>query len=137
MSLRSYLLPLAGLLLLTAHCGSDGDDDDDDDGTGGSTSTSGTGGSTSTSGTGGSTSTSSNSSSGSGDVETCQDLCDLAPVDSATAACVGAYVAGLGYDTSVAVCSSTDTNSPVGCMVCYDAIDITDGECIATHMACF
>jgi hypothetical protein len=114
----------------------------DDDGSGAGTTSSGTGGSTS-SGTGGSTSSSgtggSASSSGTGGdpggVQTCGQLCDLAPVDGQTAACVAGYMTLQGYDTSHPLCSNA--NTPQGCVTCYDAISVSDADCAAAHVSCF
>ncbi len=71
------------------------------------------------------------------DVASCDDLCALAPVDSSTAACVAAFITGLGYNTSHVLCDSVATNTEVGCNACYDAIAVTDGHCIAAHVNCF
>jgi hypothetical protein len=72
---------------------------------------------------------------GAGAVQSCDDLCALAPVDGNTASCVSSRVFALGYDVGDPACS--DANTPSGCTACYDAIAVSDADCVAVHDACF
>ena len=74
-------------------------------------------------------------SSGGGDVTTCGDLCELAPVDGKTASCVSQFITSKGYDTSDPACANS--NSQSGCNSCYDAIHVSDGDCREAHVKCF
>lgn len=65
----------------------------------------------------------------------CADLCALAPVDFTTAACVADFITALGYPTGF--CDPDQTNTPAGCLACYEAIFVSDAHCVAAHDACF
>jgi hypothetical protein len=70
-----------------------------------------------------------------GPIDTCNELCELAPVDDDTADCVSGYIAGKGYNTLDPACS--DANTVSGCNICYDAIAVLDDDCDTAHATCF
>jgi hypothetical protein len=71
----------------------------------------------------------------SGGVSDCDDLCALAPVNSDVGSCVTSYIAAKGYNVSDPACGNA--NTPSGCNACYDAIAVSDADCVAVHNACF
>lgn len=159
-------LAFASALALATACGDDGTGggDDDDEGAGnsgnagtgnsgnegtGNTGNEGTGNTgnegTGNSGNGGAGNTGNGGSgnegtgntgnTGGGDVSSCEDLCDLAPVDASTASCVTEYIALQGYDVGNPLCEAANTSQ--GCLLCYDAISVSDADCVAVHGLCF
>lgn len=119
---------VSALFTFAGACGDSTGDGDDGSGNSG-TGNSGTGNSgTGNSGTG-------NSGNSSGSVDNCADLCALAPVSTTVGNCVAEFITLQGYDTTDPSCS--DPNSPAGCLSCYDAISVTDGDCAEAHDLCF
>jgi len=70
-----------------------------------------------------------------GSVKDCSDLCALAPVGSQVASCVSEFITLKDYNTNDPKCSNA--NTPSGCNSCYDAIDVSDADCVAAHNKCF
>ena len=108
-SFGAHMIPLqrihtlfTAILVFGTACVAEDEDDPAQSSTtassGATTSGSGVGTTTTTSGNGGSSSSSTSSTGGSsGGVESCVDLCSLAPVDVATHYCVSEFVTAQGY----------------------------------------
>lgn len=137
-----YTLLTIGIAAMLGACA----DDDENTGTsggGGATSGPTTGNGTAASGSGGNTvasttggaQTTSSGAGGGGQVQSCADLCELAPVDTPTGACVAAFINQQDYDTSL--CDGLNTNTESGCLACYALISVSDDDCVAAHRACF
>jgi len=50
---------------------------------------------------------------------------------------VSSFVASQGYDTTDPLCNLPETNTPAGCVVCYNTIAVSDDDCIAAYAQCF
>jgi hypothetical protein len=122
-------LALSVMLSFATACGDSTGDGDDGSGNSGNSGTGNSGtGNSGNSGTG-------NSGNSSGSVDNCADLCDLAPVSTTVGNCVAEFITLQGYNTTDPACS--DPNTPSGCLGCYDAISVTDGDCAEAHDLCF
>lgn len=72
----------------------------------------------------------------SGGVETCVDLCQLAPVRDSIADCVAEYVAPR-HPAVLGIAACQDANQTAVCQQCYDDADVSDATCVGAWTACF
>jgi len=83
-------------------------------------------------------------SDGGGGVRECNNLCANAPTASPTeGGCTSDFITNLGYNTDHPDCVQLALdfaagNATVGqCVACYDAIDVSGGDCAAAETTCF
>lgn len=69
-------------------------------------------------------------------VETCVDLCALAPVRDSIADCVAEYVAPR-HPAVLALPACQDANQRAVCQRCYDDAAVSDATCVGAWRACF
>jgi hypothetical protein len=74
---------------------------------------------------------------GGGAVQTCPDLCALAPVGSSEADCVGDFVSQANPSVALNAQCAAANDSVGACQSCYDAENVQDSTCAAAHRACF
>lgn len=74
---------------------------------------------------------------GGGSVQTCPDLCALAPVGSSEADCVGDFVSQANPSVALNAQCAAANDSVGACQSCYDAENVQDSTCAAAHRACF